>query len=73
MALAITYTDAVESRLCLTLQTGDTLAAGAGQPAINGPATVYFPYDGSHPIYKQAVAAGVIATATKPAHPPKPV
>jgi hypothetical protein len=73
MALAITYTNHVQSQLCMTLQTGDTLAAGAGQPAINGPATIYFPYDGAHPIYRQALAAGVIASATSPAHPPKPV
>ena len=73
MALALTYTNQQESWMCMTLQTGDTLAAGAGYPAVPGPATLFFPVDGSNRYYAQAQAAGLITAATKPARPPKPV
>jgi hypothetical protein len=73
MALACTYINQQESWMCITLQTGDTLAAGAGFPAVPGPATLYFPVQGDNRYYQQSVAAGLIATATKPARPPKPV
>lgn len=73
MAAALTYTNQQESWMQLTLQTGDTLAAGAGYPAVNGPAAFFFPVDGSNRYYAQCQAAGMLATATKPARPPKPV
>jgi hypothetical protein len=73
MAVAITYMNVTESWMCVTLQTGDTLGTSGPPPAVVGPAVVYFPVDGSNLNYKQAVAQGLIATATKPARPPKPV
>lgn len=76
MAAALTYFGHTESWMVLTLQTGDTLAGIAGPPAIpavNGPTTLYFPVDGSNNYYKQAVAAGLLASATHAARPPKPV
>jgi hypothetical protein len=73
MALACTYINQQESWMCITLQTGDSLAAGGGYAAVPGPATLYFPVDGSNRYYTQAQAAGLIPTATKPARPPKPV
>ena len=73
MAAALTYTNHQESWMCLTLQTGDTLAAGAGFAAVPGPALLQFPVDGGNRYYAQCVAAGMLAAATKPARPPKPV
>jgi hypothetical protein len=73
MALAITYINQQESWMTITLQTGDTLAAGGGYAAVPGPTTLFFPVDVGNRYYAQAQAAGLIATATKPARPPKPV
>jgi hypothetical protein len=73
MALAISYMNTTDSWMCITLQTGDTLAAGGGYAAVPGPTTLYFPVDGSNRYYIQASAAGLIAAAPKPARPPKPV
>lgn len=76
MAIALNYTNHTESWICMTLQTGDTLAGLAGPPAIpavNGPTTLYIPVDGSNNYYKQTVAQGLLASAGHPAHPPKPV
>jgi hypothetical protein len=73
MAIALTYTNHADSWMCMTLQTGDTLAASGGAPAVNGPATLYIPVSGDNNYYKQTVAQGLLATATHPARPPKPV
>lgn len=76
MAIALSYYSNTESWICMTLQTGDTLAGLAGPPAIpavNGPATLHFPVDGSNNYYKQTVAQGLLASAVHPARPPKPV
>lgn len=72
MTITVNYINHYESQLCLTMNTGDTLAAFGGAPAIAGPAIVYCPVDGSNPIYKQIVNQGLLASALHPAKPAKP-
>lgn len=73
MAIALSYFGNTESWICMTLQTGDTLAASGGAPAVNGPATLFFPVDGQNNYYKQTVAQGLVPSASHPTRPPKPV